>query len=174
MKGLIGVLYFQRAGEPVHHSAGFALLSMLHKSFHGCWILTLKHCIFDHLHPSPPSLNQAPTNLFSVSMCSVFFFPMWYLHESIRNCLSVSEFLRREPYRHFHGSPVRRGGCLALEGGYRSALQSHVSHSSLLRMEIKQEKLGLEAWHRRMGVPIGWMCPEFPCGGVDGMAWRGC
>ena len=51
-----------------------------------------------------------------------------------------------------------------------SALRSHVSHSSLLRMDLSQANLGLRVWRRRKGVLIGWMCPEFPRWGWV-MAW---
>lgn len=134
-------------------------------------------CIFDHLHPSHPPLNQAPTNLFSESMRSVISFPMLYVHVSICNCLSVSEFFRREPHqssdRTLSWIPCEARMMPGLGGGPQVRPQDPCLPLQPFQNGPLTPNLGLGVRHRRMRVPIGWMCPEFPRWGRGLMAWVG-
>ena len=159
---------FSKSWETVPRPVGSALISMLHRTLHGCHIITHKHCIFVHLQPSPfPRIRHPP--ICSQYLCvQCLFFPCdMYMRASLISFLC--EFLTREPHqspdRTLPWIPCKARMKPALEGGHRSAIRSHVSHSSLLRMDPSQPKLGLGMRCRRMGVLIGWVCPEFPCSG---------
>ena len=107
-----------KSWEPVPHPGGFALVSMLHRTLHGCRIITHKHCIFVHLQPSPfPRIRHPP--ICSQYLCvQCLFFPCdMYMRASVISFLC--EFLTREP----HQSPDRILPWIPCEARMKPALE---------------------------------------------------